>query len=59
VAVEEGELQYTEASLPNDITVLFKEDAVHRQSAGLVGAQDVHRAEVLDRVEPLDDHLLA
>ena len=58
VAVEVGELQYAEARLPNDITVPFKEDAVHRQRAGLVGAENVHRAEVLDGVQPLDDHLL-
>src|SRR5215471_19850725 len=59
VTIEEGEFQYTETWLPNDITVLFKKDAVHRQRAGFVGTEDVHRAEVLDRVQPLDDHLLA
>ena len=31
---------------------------VHRERAGLVGAEHVHRAEVLDGVEPLDDDLL-
>ena len=37
----------------------LQDDAVLGQGAGLVGAQDVHRAEVLDRVEALHDDLLA
>ena len=37
----------------------FENDPVLRQRAGLVGAQHIHRAEILDRVEALDDDLLA
>ena len=36
----------------------LQDHAVQRERAGLVGAEHVHRAEVLDRVQPLDDHLL-
>ncbi len=36
----------------------FEDDAVLRQRAGLVGAQDIHRAEILNGVEALDDDLL-
>src|SRR5262249_29696010 len=59
VTIEESEFQYTETCLPNDITVLFKKDAVHRQGTGFVRTKDVHCAEILDRVQPLDDYLLA
>ena len=37
----------------------LQHDAVLGQRAGLVGAQHIHAAEVLDGIEPLDDHLLA
>ena len=37
----------------------LQDDPVLRQRAGLVGAEDVHGPEVLDRIEALDDHLLA
>ena len=37
----------------------FEDDPVLRQRAGLVRAEHVHGAEVLDRVQPLDDDLLA
>ena len=59
VAIEERQLQDPLVFLQRHIAVLFEDDAVHGQRAGLVGAQHVHRAEVLDRVEALDDHLLA
>ena len=44
---------------PCDVQVLFEHDLVLGQGAGLVGAQHVHRPEVLDGVQALDDHLLA
>ena len=37
---------------------MHENDLVLGQGAGLVGAQDIHRPEVLDRVEALDDHPL-
>ena len=45
--------------LPVQIEVMLQDDLVLGQRAGLVGAQDIHRAEVLDRVEALDDDPLA
>ena len=59
VAVQVGVLQHALDSSPRMSRCLFENDPVLRQRAGLVGAQDVHRPEVLDRIEPLDDHLLA
>ena len=41
-----------------DVAIDFEDDVVHRERAGLVGAQHIHGAEVLDRVEALDDDLL-
>ena len=41
-----------------DVHVLFEDDAVLGERAGFVRAEDVDGAEVLDRVEPLDDDLL-
>ena len=37
----------------------LKDDLVLRQRAGLIGAQDIHGAEVLDRVEALHHGLAA
>jgi hypothetical protein len=59
VAVEVGELQHLVAGLAEHVGVALQHDAVLGQRAGLVGAQHVHGAEVLDRVQALDDHLLA
>ena len=59
VAVQVRVVQHALGLLAADVEMPLQDDAVLRQRAGLVGAQHVHRAEVLDRVEPLDDHLLA
>ena len=45
--------------LQRDVAVLLQDDVIHRQRAGLVGAEHVHRAQVLNGVDPLDDDLLA
>src|ERR1035438_6123910 len=42
-----------------NIAVPLEDDAIFGERAGLVGAQNIHAAEVLDGVESLDDHLLA
>ena len=55
VAVQEHFLAF----LPGDVAMPHEDDAVLGERAGFVGAQHVHAAEVLDGVEPLDDHLLA
>ncbi len=57
VAVEIGILQNARGFLAADIEVALEDDAILGQRAGLVGAQDVHRAEVLNGVEAFDDHL--
>src|SRR5450830_116478 len=59
VAVEVGILHHFVVGLAQDVRVAFQDDLVLRQSAGLVGTQYVHGAEILNGVEPLDDHFLA
>jgi hypothetical protein len=59
VTVQEGLHEHAFVLLEDDIAVPFEDDAVLRQGAGLVGAQDVHGPEVLDGIELLDDHLVA
>ena len=57
-AVEIGEFQHPLAGLALRIDVLLQPDLRLGQRAGLVGAQHVHRAEVLDGGQPFDDHVL-
>jgi hypothetical protein len=59
VAVQVGEFEDTGILSPVEIQVLLQHDAVLSQGSRLVSTQDVHRAEVLNRIQPLDDHLLA
>ena len=59
MAVEVGQEQHLLVLLQDHVTVLLQDDPVHGERAGLVRAEDVHGAEVLDRVQALDDHLLA
>ena len=58
-AVEVGVLEHVLGFVAEDVDVALQDDLVLGQRAGLVGAQHVHRAEVLDRVQALDDDLLA
>ena len=51
VAVDVGEGEHAVVFAQRDVAVLLQDDLVHRERAGLVGAQHVHRAEVLDRVD--------
>ena len=55
VAVEEHLVGFT----PRDIAMTHENHAVLGERAGLVGAEDIHAAEVLNGVEALDDHVLA
>ena len=55
VPIQEHVIGFT----PGDVAMPHEDDAILRERAGLVGAQHVHPAEVLDGVEPLDDDLLA
>ena len=57
MAVEEGELEDTLALGAGLIDMAGKLDARFGQGAGLVGAEDVHGAEIVDRGEPLHDDL--
>ena len=59
VAVQVRQREHAVVLLQHHVAVPLQDHVVHRQRAGLVGAQHVHRAEVLDGVDPLDDHLLA
>ena len=45
------------SSFPMDIEVPLEDDLVLRQGAGLVGAEDIHRPEILDGIKPFDDGL--
>ena len=58
VRVVVGVFQYALVLLADHVAVLLQDDAVLGERAGLVRAEHVHGAEVLDRVEALDDHLL-
>ena len=59
VAVEIGVFEDAARFPTMQVDVMHQDDLVLGQRAGLVGAQDIHRPEVLDRVETLYDHLLA
>src|SRR4030095_7954231 len=59
MAVEKRQLHYSLIIIWGDIAVLLEDNTVHRERARLVSAKDIHRAQVLDRIEPLDDDLLA
>ncbi len=58
-AVQPGQVQHLVVALAVHVDVVLEDDAVLGQGAGLVGAEHVHRAEVLDRVQALDHHLAA
>src|SRR6185437_10605841 len=57
MAVEVGVFEHAVVLLARDIEVKLHDDAVLRERAGLVGTQHIHRAEILDGVEALDDYL--
>ncbi len=57
-AVEIGQFQYPPAGLALRIHMLLQADFRLGQGAGLVGAQDIHRAKILNRGQALDDHVL-
>jgi hypothetical protein len=59
MADEIGVLQDGIAFVLEDVAVDFQDDMVAGQGAGFIGAKDIHGAEVLDGVEPLDDDFLA
>jgi hypothetical protein len=51
--------EHAVALLALHIAVPLEDDRVHRERPRLVRTQDVHGAEVLNRIEALDDHALA
>ena len=57
VAVEVGVFEHAFALLALEIQVVLQDHPVLGQRAGLVGAQHVHRAEILDGVQPFHDDL--
>ncbi len=58
VGVRVGERQHFVTFAQRDIAMLLENDFVPGQRAGLVDAQHVHRPQVLDGVDALDDDLL-
>jgi hypothetical protein len=57
-AVERGQPDHRLVALAPQVDVPVHRDLTHRQGPGLVAAEDVHAAEVLDGRELLDDDLL-
>src|SRR6266481_503826 len=57
VAIEERKFKDSIIVSQGNIIVMLQDHVVHRKGAGFVGAQHVHGAKVLDRIEPLDDDL--
>ena len=51
-------MQHAFAGFTGDIGVVLQHDFILRQRAGFVGAENVHRAKVLNGVEVFDDYLL-
>ncbi len=58
IAVEVGMPKHARIFLAVDVPVVLQHHLVLRERAGFVGAQHVHGAKVLNRVEVLDDGLL-
>ena len=58
-AVEPGKFQNLAVFVAVNVEMPFQDDLVLCQRAGLVGAENIHRAEVLDGIEPLHDGLTA
>lgn len=58
VAVQVAVMQHSVAGFTMHIQMLFQRDFSLGECAGLVGAQHVHRPEVLDGVQAFDDHFL-
>lgn len=56
-AVEPGQGEHIVVAVAPDVRVMLEDDPVLGEGSGLVGAQHVHRAEVLDRVEALHHDL--
>src|ERR1017187_937941 len=51
--------QYLVRFPPGHVAVPLQYNTIFSERAGLIGAQHVHAAEILDGIEPLDDHLSA
>ncbi len=49
-------MQHSLAGLTGDIGVVLQHDLVLSQGAGFIGAENIHRAKVLNGVEVFDDH---
>src|SRR5579863_1121201 len=57
IAVEIGPFQHFFIFLAQDIQVSFQYNFINREGTGLVGTEDVHRADILDSVQSFDDDL--
>lgn len=56
MAVQPGAMQYMLAGLTRNICMILQHNFVLRQCAGFIGAQNIHRAEVLNRIKVLHDN---
>ena len=58
MAIEPGGVQDSLAGFTGNIGMVLQHDFILGQGAGFIGAEDIHRAKVLNGVEVFDDHLL-
>ncbi len=58
MAVQPGAMQYMLAGLTRNIRMILQHNFILRQCAGFIGAQNIHRAEVLNRIKVLHDNFL-
>ena len=59
MAVQPRQMQHVVAGHAEHVGVALEHDFILRQRAGFIGAENIHRAEVLDGVQTFDDHFLA
>ena len=58
MAVQPRGMQNVLAGFSRDISMILQHNFILRQGPGFIGAQDIHRAKVLDGIKVLDDDFL-
>ena len=58
IAVDVAEFQHSVTGIAARVNILFQDDFALGDGAGLIGAEHIHRAKILDRIQALDDYLL-
>jgi hypothetical protein len=59
IRVEEGVAQHPVIGDAIDVQMVFESDSILGQGSRFIGAKNIHGAEVLNRVDVLDDDLLS